>query len=70
VTNHAGKIKRICVQANTHGIARKFLIFCEFLRLFGLEPINNLPKIYKKKLIFGIKIEKEKKLILKNMQIF
>ena len=44
VPNQAGRINRICVQANTQGIARKFLISCDFLRLLGLEPINNLPK--------------------------
>ena len=35
-----------------------------------IENFLNLEKIYKKKLIFGTKIEREKKLILKNIQVF
>ena len=46
VPNQAGKIKRICVQAKTHGIALKFFMFFDFFLLLGLEPINNFFKIF------------------------
>ena len=46
VPSHDGIMKRICVQANTHGIARKSFMSCVFLRLVGLEPINSCPKIF------------------------
>ena len=44
-------MKRICVQANTHGIARKSFMSCVFLRLVGLEPTIEMIKLSKKVLI-------------------
>ena len=46
VPNQAGRINRICVQANTQGIARRFFISCDFLRLDGLEPIKSCSKTF------------------------
>ena len=42
VPSHAGNIKRICVQANTHGIARKDSMPPLTFRFAGREPKGNI----------------------------
>ena len=42
VPSHAGSIKRICVHANTQGMARKDSIPPLILRFAGREPSGNI----------------------------